>query len=272
MHMGRIEEALEKAARRATPTSPPPLFLDNDNTYPAQTCAITESKTVEDDKIVVLKTPHSPEAEEFRKLKEALFKEIKRCESFGNVILITSATPREGKSLVTVNLAASLAQEHDHTVLVIDADLRKPSCHRPFCIDVEPGLSDYLTNNVPLSRILTKTGIGNLVILPAGKQVSTPCELFSSNTMRRMIQEIKHRYPDRIILIDSPPILNFAETRILADQADAAILVVREKVCTLESVQECLVLLQNKIIGIAYNGSTIPPNHRHYYYYNYDQN
>ncbi|OLN29428.1 Protein-tyrosine kinase [Desulfovibrio sp. DV] len=269
--MGRIEEALEKAVRRIVPDTPPPPLRADDNT-PSTPPANMDPEQVTDERLVVIKRPHSPEAEEFRKLKEALFKEIKRRETFGNVILITSAGPREGKSLVTLNLAVSLAQEHDHTVLVIDADLRKPSCHRPFGIEVAPGLSDYLTDNLPLSRVMVRSGVGNLVILPAGKQITTPCELFSSNTMRQMIQEIKHRYPDRIILIDSPPILSFAETRILADQADATILVVREKLCTLESIQECLKLLQNKIIGIAYNGSTVQYNHQNGYNYEYDKN
>lgn len=264
--MGRIEEALEKAAQRIPfemPQAPP---AGSQGPCPPYTPGESDPEQITDDRLVVLKAPHSPEAEEFRKLKEALLKEAKKRESFGNVILITSAGPREGKSLVTLNLAISLAQEHDHTVLVVDADLRKPSCHLPFGIAPSPGLSDYIVEDLKLSHVLIRTGIGNLVVLPAGKQTGSPCELFSSNTMRQLLQEMKHRYPDRIILIDSPPILAFAETRILADQADATILVVREKQSSMDDIQECSKLLQHKMIGLVYNASTtaMPKNNYHY--------
>lgn len=267
--MGRIEEALEKAAQRTPLDMSPVPHPPSDHACPPSPRETNPDQTT-DDKLVVLKAPHSPEAEEFRKLKEALLKEAKQRESFGNVILVTSATPKEGKSMVTLNLAVSLAQEHDHTVLLVDADLRKPSCHRPFGIAQRPGLSDYIVDNVPLSQVMTRTGIGNLVIIPAGKPTTTPCELFSSNTTRHLLKEMKHRYPDRIILIDSPPIISFAETRILADQVDAAILVVREKQSSIGDIQECSKLLQNKIMGIVYNGATMPQNHAHYYYYQLD--
>lgn len=254
--MSRIEEALGKAAQRQAdmPRSGADTFFRQEPSLLPPPNAVDPARLSEE-KLVVLKTPASPEAEEFRKLKEALVKAIKSPETFNNVVLISSAHHGEGKSLVVVNLAISLAQEFDHTVLIVDADLRLPSCHRYLEVTPEQGLADCLLDGVDLSKVLINTGIGNLVLLPAGKAVKNPLELFSSNAMRRLIAEIKERYRDRIILIDTPPVLLFAETRSLADLADGAVLVVREGKTSLEDVQECLALLNNKVMGLVYNAT-----------------
>lgn len=265
--MGRIEEALSKAARRTTSAdkaAAPPV--DKAPKALSRPEPITPD-VVTDSRLVVIKQPNSPEAEEFRKLKEALIKTTKNLESGGNVILVTSAVPREGKSLVTLNLAVSLSQEFDHTVLVVDADIRKPSCHIPFGLAVSPGLSDHILDDIPLPQALARTNIDNLVILPAGRSIDASCEMFSSNTMRRLIQELKHRYPDRIILIDSPPILTFAETRILNSQADATILVVMERQCPKDGIQECVKLLGDKVIGVVYNKTAVRETHNYHHLY-----
>jgi receptor protein-tyrosine kinase/non-specific protein-tyrosine kinase len=122
-----------------------------------------------------------------------------------------------------------------------------------------------------LDKVLVRTGIGKLVLLPAGRPATNLCEMYSSNTMRGIIQEMKHRYPDRIILIDTPPILTFAETRILADQADAVILVVRERQCSKNSIQECINLINDKLLGIVYNGAETKDSNDFYYYYYLDE-
>lgn len=268
--MGRIEDALEKADKRV---HRPPLAV---KTPPIGGAGIPRKLNMDPDrisnnKLVAIKDPASPEAEEFRKLKKALMRESLGPDGCGNVILVTSATPREGKSLVTLNLAASLAQEYDHTVLVVDADLRKPTCHLPFNIVQSPGLSDYILDGMALEQVLVRTGIGKLVLLPSGRPADNLCEMYSSNTMRSLIQEMKHRYPDRIILIDTPPILTFAETRILADQADAVILVVRERQCSLKALQECIKYIDKKLLGVVYNGIEAVDQNNYYYYYYFDE-
>lgn len=268
--MGRIEDALEKADKRIRNPSPDVVAPPVGGVNSARMLDLDPDR-ISNDKLVAIKNPASPEAEEFRKLKKALMKEALGPDGFGNVIMITSATPREGKSLVTLNLAASLAQEYDHTVLVVDADLRKPTCHIPFGIVQSPGLSDYILDGMSLDKVLVRTGIGKLVLLPAGRPATNLCEMYSSNTMRGIIQEMKHRYPDRIILIDTPPILTFAETRILADQADAVILVVRERQCSKNSIQECMNLINNKLLGIVYNGAETKDSSDFYYYYYLDE-
>ncbi len=254
--MSRIEEALGKAAQRhaGMPRPEARLFFRQEATLPPPPHPLDPDRLSEE-KLVVLKAPASPEAEEFRKLKESLVKSIRSPEAFNNVVLVTSANHGEGKSLLTVNLAISLAQEYDHTVLIVDADLRAPACHRYLDVTPQRGLADCLLDGGDVGQALVNTGIGKLVLLPAGRTVKNPLELLSSNSMRRLIGEIKDRYRDRIILIDTPPVLLFAETRTLADVADGAVLVVREGKTSLEDIEESLALLNNKVLGLVYNAT-----------------
>jgi len=262
--MSRIEEALAKASQQQATHAHP---LAQDPASPLAHQPLVDPTGQCDEKLVVLNAPDSPEAEEFRKLKEALLKETKSHYPENNVILVTSAGRNEGKTLISCNLAVSLAQEYDHTMLLVDADLRMPSCSR--CLGLptqEKGLSDCLVNGENVSQALVKTGIGKLVLLPAGKSVKDPMEIFSSNAMRQLVMELKHRYSDRIILIDTPPVLMFAETRALAGLVDGIILVVREGESSLEDVKESLDLLDNKVVGLVYNGTdyTQPCDYSYY--------
>ncbi len=268
--MSRIEEALAKAAQKQPPLTQSQehlSFKEQANTLPPPTAV--DLANFPEEKLVVLKTPTLPEAEEFRKLKEALLKTIQSKERFNNVILVSSAHKGEGKSLTTVNLAISLAQGYDHSVLIVDAEMRMPTCHRYLNITPEFGLSDYLKGDIVLSKALVPTGIGKLVLLPAGNSAQNPLELLSSNSMRRLMEEIRTRYHDRIIIIDSPPTLLFAETRALADFADVVVLVVREGQTSLEDIQECQKLLNNKIFGIVYNATQYVQPYNNYYYSSY---
>lgn len=256
--MSRIEDALSKATQRQSGISPPAAWsaYRQDNTALPPPTPV-EPNRLSEEKLVVLKNPTSPEAEEFRKLKESLVKAITLPGAFNNIVLITSAHHGEGKSLITANLAISLAQEYDHTVMVVDADLRLPSCHRYLDIEPEKGLADCLTEGLDVGCALVKTDIPKLVLLPAGKKpAKNPLELLSSNAMRRLMTEMKQRYPDRILLVDTPPVLLFAETRTLSDLADGVVLVVREGECSLEDVRECTTLLNNKVLGLVYNATS----------------
>ena len=222
--------------------------------------------------LLMATSPSSPVSEEYRKLKEAFIRAASR-EGFDNVVLVTSANPKEGKSVTTLNLAISLAQDFDYTVLVVDADLRAPVCHKYLGIEPGVGLSDCREGSASCSEALVKTGVGRLVLLPAGKSVANPAELLASNKMRQLLQELKHRYPDRFILIDSPPAKLFAETRSLAAVADATILVVREGVSSVDDVFETVNVLENKVMGIVYNDAAEAAFRKaaHYYQYAYPQ-
>lgn len=266
--MSRIEEALNKAmghqarpfaqSRTAAPAPPPPI----------PEAVSPEAARGADQMLLTLTAPQSPGAEEYRKLKEVLLKEAAHAD-FHNVIVVTSANPNEGKTVTVLNLAISLAQEHDYTVLVVDADLRSPSCHRLLGLENGPGLTECLKEEIDCEKALVRTNIGRLVLLPGGKPVANPVELISSSRMRQLIQELKHRYPDRFILIDSPPVNLFAESRFLTSMADGAIVVVREGETSMDDLSEALQAVDNKVLGIVYNDAKELPFSKpsHYYYY-----
>ena len=215
--------------------------------------------------MVVINDPLSPMAEEYRKLKESVVKMTKR-ERFDNLIVVTSATVGEGKSMTAVNLAACLAGEYDHTVLLVDADLRRPTVHRYLQLGSRKGLSDCLREGLDVGEMLVKTDIGKLSVLPAGTPVANPVELFSSETMRNLFREMKTRYSDRYIIIDTPPVLPFAETRSIARLADGVLLVVKEGQPSLGQIEEALEVLDTKVLGIVYNGAQKQQRSSYYYY------
>jgi len=267
--MSKIEEALEKAARlRGNPDNVayPQKRASNSLPYPTSPAAIGDGKVM-NSLLVAASAPYTPEAEEYRKLKSTLVK-ITKGEYFRNMLMVTSSVSCEGKSITALNLALTLAQEYDHTVLLVDADLRKPSIHGYLEIEPRAGLSECLLEDYDISKVLLRTGIGKLSLLPAGREVRNPAGIFSSQKARDLFLEIKHRYPDRYIIIDSPPVLPFAETRSLSTLVDGVILVVKEGSVPLHNVSETLDCLKGAdILGIVYNAATVESRRDHYQYY-----
>lgn len=238
---------------------------------PLSDSILRQGAKVAEETLVVINAPLSPLAEEYRKLKEALVKMTKR-EHFANLIAVTSATAGEGKSMTAANLAASLASEFDHTVLLVDADLRRPSIHRYLGLGSRKGLSDCLMDGLDVGECLVKTDIGKLSVLPAGTPMPNPAELFSSETMRGLFREMKARYADRYIIVDTPPVLPFAETRSISSFVDGVVLVVKEGQATLEQIQAAVDALDNKVLGLVYNGTRMldrSPYYSYHYQYQY---
>lgn len=218
----------------------------------------------------------SPAAEEFRKLKQHLVRITKR-EGFHNTILITSGTVGEGKSVTSTNLAISLAQEFDHTVLLVDADLRRPTCHNLLCLENEYGLSDCLMDGADISKGMIRTGIGKLSFLPAGTPMANPGELLASQRMSAVLKEMKERYSDRYVIIDTPPVLPFAESRTLARMADMVVLVVKEGRLSKHELSETMEALNGaNVAGAVFSqASQVGTSNRYsgyskyHYYYGY---
>jgi protein-tyrosine kinase len=172
----------------------------------------------------------------------------------GNTLLIASANPGEGRSLIAANLAISISQQIDGTVLLVDADLRKPSIHELFELDVEGGLSEYLKKKAELPNILVNPGIPRLVILPGGKPVNNSSELLSSPRMQSLVKEIKERYPDRFIIFDSPPLLTSADPLVLARYMDGIIIVVEAEKTKKDDLTRIFELLKDRpVIGTVFN-------------------
>ena len=206
-------------------------------------------------------------AEEYRKLKSILMK-LTKADPFRNMLMVTSSISSEGKSITSLNLALTLAQDYDHTVLLVDADLRKPSLHEYLGIEPRIGLSECLLEGINIKNALVKTDIGKLTLLPAGKGILNPAEVFSAEYVRKVLLEIKHRYPDRYIVIDTPPVLPFAETRTLSAVVDGVVLVVKEGAVPLRQITETIECLKGTcILGIVYNEATVEKQSEHSYYY-----
>ncbi len=157
----------------------------------------------------------------------------------GNSILVTSANPYEGKTFTSINLGVSIAKEFNRTVLIIDADLRKPTRRHTafstefFTLDVEVGLTDYLKGEADIPDILINPGINKLTLIPSGRPVFNAPELLNSSRMEEMMEEIKSRYSsDRLVIVDGPAMLPFPSS-ILSRYVDGVLPVVEiEKTST----------------------------------------
>ncbi len=252
--MSRIENALEKASRlregkKTTGESPGIVAHRERKTVQAAAQAVP----IDNPYLVAYHKPHSPAAEEYKKLKSLIITMIKR-EPEKNVILVTSAVGGEGKSITAANLALSLSQDYDHSVLLIDADMRKPTLHRLFNVTHDSGLSDCVNEGRDVSSALIAIGNGNLTFLSSGKQIENPVELVSSQRMQKTLKDIKNRYSNRIVIIDTPPILLFAETKMFCELADGVIFVVKEGRAPLRHILDALESLKgDNILGIVYN-------------------
>ena len=169
----------------------------------------------------------------------------------GNLIMITSALAGEGKSFTAVNLAMSIAAELDHTVMLVDADVARPSVSRMLGLASSsdtafgPGLLDVLDGRTDMPSVLLKTNIDKLTVLPSGTQHARATELLASDAMTRLLDEMGRRYPDRIIIFDSPPLLLTTEARVLATHMGQVVVVVHAGKTSQADVQTALGTIEN---------------------------
>ena len=184
-------------------------------------------------------------------------------------LAVTSARPQEGKTLTAINLSISLAMESDHTVLLVDADLRRPSIHRYLGLQVDLGLSDHLLENIPLEQILIHPAIRHLVIAPGASQaVRQSSELLASPRMRQLVHELKTRYASRLVIFDLPPVFSTDDTLAFSPYIDALLLVVEEGKTQRQDVAEAVEILKStnqNLLGIVLNKSA-ESNERYGYY------
>ncbi|MGH7324238.1 MAG: GumC family protein [Candidatus Rokuibacteriota bacterium] len=170
------------------------------------------------------------------------------------VILVTSAQPQEGKSFTAVNLAVALAEGGEH-VLLVDADLRRSSCHRVFGLEKSSvGLSSILYGGLAPELALLATGVTNLTFLPAGPPPPGPAALLSSERARALLQTLRERYP--WIIIDSPPVLAVSDAAVLASLVDGVLLIVRAHATPVEAVQlarDALEAVGARMLGVVLN-------------------
>ncbi len=218
--------------------------------------------------LVTARDDNSPAAEQYRKLKSAIVK-LAQLGKFDKSLMVTSAIGGEGKTLTSLNLAITLAQEFDHTVLLVEADIRRPTVMKYLGMEASVGLTDCVLDGLDVGEVLVKTGIGKLTILPAGRPVPNPVELFSSNRTQQLLAELKNRYNDRFVIVDTTPILPFAEPQFIANAVGGVLFVVREGYSPLDKVNRALALLKNhNLLGVVCNGmSQVAALGNYYGYY-----
>lgn len=192
-------------------------------------------------------TPTAPGtliAEEFRVIKRPLLGNVTSAAApirNANLIMVTSSLPGEGKSFTAINLAMSIAMELDRTVLLVDADVARPSLPRVLGLSEQKGLLDILQDkSLDMSDVLLRTNVDKLTILPAGSADAHATELLASENMGRLLNEIARRYSDRIVIFDSPPLLMTTESRVLATRMGQIVFVVRAEETPQNAVKEAL--------------------------------
>lgn len=175
-----------------------------------------------------------------------------------NLIMITSALPGEGKTTIAANLAMSIAMELDHTVLLVDADVARPSLPGVFGYGHPKGLLDLLTDeSIDPSQVFLRTNVENLAILPAGTQHPRATELLASAAMHKLLVDMSRRYSDRVIIFDSPPLLLTTEARTLAAHMGQIVLVVRAEKTMHNEVKRALATIEAcPVKMVLLNGAT----------------
>lgn len=231
-----IERAvIESDGRLGFPEARELAALPGAKTRPARAATTTSRRlTIDPDRlrrqsIITPEGERTPNAESFRRIKREILANVAspKAGAPANLVLVTSALAGEGKTFCAINLAISIALEMDRTVLLVDADVAKPSIPKALGFTAERGLMDVLLDRrIDLAEVMWKSDIDKLTLLPAGTAHKHATELLASDAMRALLQEIAQRYPDRIIIFDSPPLLAASEAGALAAQMGQIVMVV----------------------------------------------
>jgi len=208
--------------------------------------------------------PKSPIAEQYRTIRTNI--DFSLADRNLRSLVVTSSGPGEGKSMTTANLAVVMAQQ-GRKVLLVDADLRKPTVHYTFRLINTEGLSNLLTKRATLADVVTKTDVDNLYVITSGPIPPNPAELLSSRAMHDFMTEALGIFDT--IIFDTPPVLAVTDAQILSSQVDGTVLVVASGTTEKDAALEAKDLLQKsqaRILGVVLNRQPIK-NSRYYYYY-----
>lgn len=258
--MERIKQALEKARQERqirqgsdpipAPDAPRP---DNEPVGEPRTQSLMVDENVLRENRIVTGLEPGPFTDAYNLLRTQVLQRFK--ENNWNVLAVTSPGVGEGKTLTAINLAISIAREVDYTVLLVDANLRHPWMLEHLGLAHRKGLSDYLTDDTPISELLIKPGrVEHLVILPGGRPLINSAEMLNSPKMAQLVKDMKSRYHSRIIIFDLPPVLSSADALAFSPYVDAALLVIEEGTTQKHEIEHAVELLSStNIIGTVLN-------------------
>jgi len=218
-------------------------------------------------RLILVTEPHAQECEQYRTLRTQLFHAAEKSKT--QVVVITSALAGEGKTSTVLNLALAIAQSKEKRILVIDGDLRRPNVASFLGLQPKSGLGETLRGeHEVMSSIFCLEG-HDLYLLPVNQEVDNPTELLSSERFSEMLARLREYFD--FILIDSPPVMPFADSILLANHADAVILIVRAGMAPYDIVEKAIdALPRDRILGVVLNGAEHLKEAGYYdYYYNY---
>jgi exopolysaccharide/PEP-CTERM locus tyrosine autokinase len=202
-------------------------------------------------------------AESFRRVKRQILANVTSAANGAppaNLVMVTSALAGEGKTFCAINLAISIALEVDRSVLLVDADVAKPSVPKALGLETDKGLMEVLLDRrLDLAEVLWKTDIGSLTLLPVGKAHKHATELLASDAMRGLLREMAARYHDRIVIFDSPPLLAASEAGVLASQMGQILVVVESGKTSEAALKDALGRVDSsKVAGLLLNKGESP--------------
>jgi protein-tyrosine kinase len=258
--MERIKQALDKA-RQERASHPATQVVEMARPGSAQEVQYTRTRTVKvprnvlQENRIITGLGDGPFSDAYKILRTQVLQRLR--DNGWNVLAVTSPGADEGKTLTAINLAASLAMEVDYTVLLVDANLRHPSIHEQLRLPQGKGLSEYLLDDEPVENLLIHPeGFDHLTILPGGRPLMNSSEMLNSPKMTRLVEEMKQRYPSRIVIFDLPPVLNAADALAFSPYVDAALLVVEEGKTGRQDLERAVELLGGtNVLGTVLNKS-----------------
>ncbi|MFE8701763.1 CpsD/CapB family tyrosine-protein kinase [Cytobacillus sp. FJAT-54145] len=214
--------------------------------------------------LITKRNPRSPISEQYRTIRTNI--EFSSIEEKIRSIAVTSSGPGEGKSTTVANLAIVFAQQ-GKKVLLIDADMRKPTVHYTFHLNNFHGLTNILTKQKSLSETVNETEVENLYVLTSGPIPPNPAEILGSKAMDELLEEIYNKFD--LVLMDTPPVLAVTDAQILANKSSGTILVVNSGKTEVDAALKAKELLLNskgKLLGVVLNQKKAKESQYYYYY------
>lgn len=255
--MDKLEKALEKARQERGAAGPKP-----EKQRPAQTAAgsfpSASLRSLREDVLdahrILAHRTRSPEADLFRLLRTQILQAMEKTGA--KTLAVTSPNYGDGKTTIAINLAVSVALDLKQTALLVDLDLRKPCVHAYLGLEAEAGLTDYLAGQADLASCFQRLPFERLSVLPAGRITDHSSETIGSPQMAALADELKARYPDRLIIYDMPPILEQDDPLAFLPHVDALLLIVRNGVTRTDEIKRSLDILANaNVIGTVLNNA-----------------